>query len=57
MGMRKRFTWPYLAPKDICIGICIKVRYNLGNDQKPFQSLQGDDLPNHKGREKSVPLG
>jgi hypothetical protein len=38
MGMRKRYACPYLAPKDICIGIRIKVRYNLGNDQKPFQT-------------------
>jgi hypothetical protein len=53
--MRKHYTRPHLAPKDICVGICVKVRSNLGDDQKSSQSWKGDDTPNHKGREKSAP--
>jgi hypothetical protein len=45
----------YLTPKDICIGVCIEVRSNLGNDQKVSQSWKEDNLPNHKGREKTAP--
>jgi hypothetical protein len=56
-GAERRCAKPYLAPKDICVGICIKVRSNLENNEKPFHGQWRESIPNRKGTVRSVPHG
>jgi hypothetical protein len=56
-GTERCCTRSYLAPKDICVGICIEVRSNLENNEKPFHGRWRESIPNHKGMVRSVPRG